>query len=229
MDGIGELFAPLIKALPKSVGTTIVSYPKDECLSWDELLQVVQQSIPDKTPITLVAESFSGPLAIMLASLKSHNVQDLVLCCSFASSPLPKWLRFLPVPGFLLAAIPGVFVRAFLSGPTSSSELVSAIQKCGKSVSPRVLASRVKMILNVNILEDLQMIQVPLLYLAGSQDRIISGRGWKQIHSRLPKSTLVTLDGPHLLLQRLPDAAACEIMKFTGDEDNGEKNGSDPM
>jgi pimeloyl-ACP methyl ester carboxylesterase len=220
MDGTGELFAPLIEALPESVEVSIVSYPRDECLSWEDLYARVQQAVPVGEPLILVAESFSGPLAIMLASNESLDIQGLVLCCSFASCPLPNWFRFVPVLGSMMAFMPKFIVRRFLIGPNASSELMSTVQNCVKSVSPRVLASRAKMILKANVLKELQNVHVPLLYLAGSQDRVIAMRGWNQVQSLLPKSTLVTLDGPHLLLQQMPDASVNEIMKFAEAEDN---------
>jgi pimeloyl-[acyl-carrier protein] methyl ester esterase len=218
MDGTGDLFAPLISALPDDTEYSIVSYSRTACSSWEELMEVVIQASPPEKPITLVAESFSGPLAIMLASQRRLDIRGLVLCCSFASNPLPSWFRWLPVPGFLLASMPGYFVRRFLVERSSPPELVSAIQDCVKSVSPRVLANRAKMILTVNVQEPLRKLKLPVMYLAGSQDRAISNRGWKQIQSQLPESTLVELQGPHLLLQCSPASAVAEIMKFCKEE-----------
>jgi pimeloyl-ACP methyl ester carboxylesterase len=219
MDGTGELFAPLIESLP-GVKTTVVSYPKDACLDWEELLQFVESSVPTGEPITLVAESFSGPIAIKLASQKSHNVAALVLCCSFASNPKSRWFGFLPLPKFVFRIMPRFAIRMFLSGPSSSAELAATIQNCVRSVSPRVLAHRARLIQQIDVRKELQAVEVPLLYLSGRQDRVVSVRAGEEVKSLQPQATHVALDGPHLLLQYLPKIAAAEILKFLVAEDN---------
>jgi pimeloyl-ACP methyl ester carboxylesterase len=225
MDGTGELFAPLIESLP-GVKTTVVSYPKDTCLDWEELLQIVESSVPVGEPITLVAESFSGPLAIKLASQRSHNVKSLVLCCSFASNPVPRWFGFLPVPKLAFKAMPRFAIRKFLSGLDSSDELVVSIQNCVKSVAPSVLANRARMIQQVDVRRELQAVEIPVLYLSGLQDRVVSDRLAEEVKSLQPRSTHIALDGPHLLLQYLPKIAAAEILKFLMAEDNQPLNGT---
>ena len=40
MDGTGELFGPLTRALPDDVAVTIVRFPSDELLSYEELLGI---------------------------------------------------------------------------------------------------------------------------------------------------------------------------------------------
>jgi len=214
MDGTGELFAPLLEALP-GVKTTVVTYPRGHCLGWEELVQIVEDSIPNEEPVMLVAESFSGPVAIKLASRKSRDIKALVLCCSFASNPLPRWLGFLPLPRLAFQMMPRFAIRRFLAGPASSDDLVEAIRKCVKSVSPRVLANRARMIRQVDVRMEWKAMDIPLLCLSGRQDRILSSRVADEMESLQPDASYVTLDGPHLLLQCAPRIAAAEIRKFS--------------
>ncbi|MCP5023160.1 MAG: alpha/beta hydrolase [bacterium] len=215
MDGTGDLFAPLVDELI-GAKVSVISYPSKDCLGWEPLLQFIRQAIPRDEPITLVAESFSGPLGIMLAARKSHNVRALVLCASFASSPLPRWLRHVPVPGFALKALPRFVVQSLLLDSTSSSEQVATIHRCVKSVPPKILAGRFRMIQQVDVRSDLREVHLPILYLAGRKDRLVPKRCSNEITGSHAGSSRVILDGPHLLLQSSPEPAANEIRKFLG-------------
>ena len=68
MDGTGLLFEPLVKALPPSLTARVVAYPPDQLLGYNELLQLVQKSAEEGGDFVVVGESFSGPLALMLAA-----------------------------------------------------------------------------------------------------------------------------------------------------------------
>ncbi len=215
MHGTGEFFAPLVGELP-GAKVSVISYPSGDCMGWEQLFQFIRQAIPRDEPIALVAESFSGPLAIMLAARKSHNVQALVLCASFASSPLPRWLRRVPVPRFAFKALPRFVVQSLLLDSASSSEQVATIQRCVRSVSPKVLAGRFRMLQQVDVRSDLREVHLPVLYLAGGRDRLVPKRCSDEIEGAHADSSRVILDGPHLLLQSSPKTAASEIRRFLG-------------
>lgn len=68
MDGTGELFAPLIGALGSSIESIVVRYPTDQPLTYSELFPQVRAALPRSGPFVLLGESFSGPLALMLAA-----------------------------------------------------------------------------------------------------------------------------------------------------------------
>lgn len=57
-------------------------------------------------------------------------------------------------------------------------------------------------------------IAVPVLYLRANQDRLISVESFAEIQRIKPDISGVLIDGPHLMLQSKPEAAAAEIMKF---------------
>lgn len=76
LDGTGRLFAPLIKILPSHYSPLVVAYPHDETLSYAALIDYVQGLIPKEESHILVAESFSGPIAINLASSNPPNLKS---------------------------------------------------------------------------------------------------------------------------------------------------------
>src|SRR5258706_2862593 len=86
MDGTGRLFTPLGRALGPRFETRVIAYPRDRVLTYGEL--GAQIALP-RGPFVLVAESFSGPIAIALAASRPPGLVGLVLAASFARSPRP--------------------------------------------------------------------------------------------------------------------------------------------
>ena len=88
LDGTGRLFAPLLRALP-GLEPIVVSYPCREVLDVQGLLHVIEGALPTE-PYILVAESFSGPLAVRVAARRPLGLRGLVLVASFVRSPLGR-------------------------------------------------------------------------------------------------------------------------------------------
>ena len=87
IEGTGDLFAPLVRALDNSLDTTVLRYPTDEPLGYSELLPRVRAALPASGPFVLLGESFSGPLAIMLAAEAPAGLRGVILSASFATNP----------------------------------------------------------------------------------------------------------------------------------------------
>ncbi|MFT4646943.1 MAG: pimeloyl-[acyl-carrier protein] methyl ester esterase [Glaciecola sp.] len=217
MDGTGELFGPLVEALPEGVKVTIVRYPRAEVLGWDGLLELVEAAVPIGEPYCVVAESFSGPIAMRFAAAKPLGLQSLVLCASFCRNPLAKglgWIARFARPAIFKRRPPGAFVRRYLVDASSPETLVDSVQQAIAQVNPGVMANRVKLVNESNTAAELGKVKVPVLYLEGSRDRIVGGRGWMQVHAAHPSTEHGLLDGPHLLLQCVPKHASAAILSF---------------
>lgn len=188
LDGTGRLFAPLLSHLEAQV----VAYPA--LGSYDALLAGI---VLPGGPVTLVAESFSGPIAIRLAA--RGGVDRLVLVSTFARSPLPwlpPWLvRFRP-PAWAMAPV--------LLGWGAPSELVSDLKAAVREIPTPVLLERVREVLRVDVRRELASLRIPTLALRGRQDWLVR-----------PQFPATVLDGPHLLLQRRPAECAALIQAFS--------------
>ena len=55
LDGTGELFAPFLQSLNNHFTSTVVSYPRDKLLHYQQLLPRIREVIPWGQPFTLVA------------------------------------------------------------------------------------------------------------------------------------------------------------------------------
>ena len=86
LDGAGLAFGPLLKVLPSFIRPIVVTYPKDRVMGYPELLPFVMGRLPD-TPFVLLGESFSSPLAIMIAAARPPGLQGLILSSAFARNP----------------------------------------------------------------------------------------------------------------------------------------------
>lgn len=202
MDGTGLLFRALQQALPLDVRATVVEYPRDETLGYDELLERIP--IPSE-PFVIVAESFSGPLAVRLAARELPNLRGLVLAATFVRSPraIPRWALS---PLLFSVPPPDAVLRWALMGNADVSLLREAI----RSVKPGVLAHRLREIAKVDVSDELRRCRVPMLEISASRDRLIP----RALSSEFPHIEHVELDAPHLVLQRCAREAAQHIVEF---------------
>src|SRR5262249_18941677 len=125
MDGTGRLFEPLIRHLPPELEPVVVAYPGDQPYGYTELLPLVEAAIPDEDDFVVLGESFSGPLALILAAQQPPRLRGVILCASFAVSPLPvsvRWLRGI-LRHILVHMVPFSLVRHALLGRFDSPAL----------------------------------------------------------------------------------------------------------
>ena len=175
MDGTGTLFEPLRQALPAYVRTTVISYPPDRPLGYDELLPIVLQALPQNEPYVLLGESFSGPLALMVAATKTSDTKGVILCASFIRNPLPlnvSWLGSL----FSLAVqiAPNPLRLGILLGKGPSDALKRLVSETVSSVSPSVMAFRIRSVIDVDCTSALRACLAPILYISATEDPLVT-------------------------------------------------------
>jgi pimeloyl-[acyl-carrier protein] methyl ester esterase len=216
LDGTGRLFAPLVPHLSPQLEPLVVSYPAQEALSYRELLPIVLSALPTSSQFIVLAESFSGPLGVLVAAQQPQGLLGLVLVASFVRCPVPRALSLLAplVRGWLLSASPSALRHRVLLGHSASEELQAQLQEAVAAVSSSVLAARVRNVLTVNVMTELAAVKVPILYLAASNDALVRPRSLRLIQRIAPQFHAVTIASPHLLLQSAPREAATAISSF---------------
>jgi pimeloyl-[acyl-carrier protein] methyl ester esterase len=113
LDGTGSLFERFINAAPSNWPLRVLRLPADQPQGYHDLADSVLPLLPGD-PLALIAESCSGPLAILLAN-RCPQVYAIVLCASFVRHPLPKFLARLP--DFLWRRPPPILaLRFFMTG-----------------------------------------------------------------------------------------------------------------
>lgn len=214
MHGTEELFADFVSAL--SSETRVLSYPNNIRLSNSELLDLIRSFVPASDPFIIIAESFSTPLAIQFAAANPSNLKGLILCAGFATSPLRGALRFLgrylaPILPFVPAGVAGAIM---VSGSHASQSTLGRLRAAINSVRPAVFVDRVHYVLACNALEELRRIEMPVLYMQAAHDRLVNPVCLEEMRRAKPEMEVVVLDGPHILLQIMPQLAAEIVADF---------------
>ncbi|HEY2584229.1 MAG TPA: alpha/beta hydrolase [Tepidisphaeraceae bacterium] len=219
LDGSGVLFAPMLKHLAPEVEPVIVRYPPDRALGYEELLPTVLAALPSGSPFVLVAESFSGPLALMCAARRPAGLIGVVLCASFIRNPVwrrPGWLRHLVRP-FVFRLYPKLSLARGLLVGRSSPELRRLIAEALAPLRPEVLAHRVRSVLGVDVTKELLARPVPILYLRATRDVIVPAHNAAEIVAMCPSVRVVEIPAPHAVLQTQPAASVAAIVTFVRD------------
>lgn len=213
LDGTGELLTEFAAALAPELEATIVSYPRDISLDYAQLTALVAERLPSEGPFVLIAESFSGPIAIELAARKPEGLIGLALCASFARAPKSPILRSFEALQRVLPAkrLPIGLAMPWLMGRWSTREWARRVRDEVRSVSPETIRTRLRAVADVDVTAMIAQIDCPLLYLKGSHDRLVGDAGWLAIRERSRNAVCIEIEGPHFLLQAKPEECAAAI------------------
>ena len=209
LDGTAKLFDRFLAVAPSHLSITPVALPSEK-LTYGELADAVDTALPSG-PIVVIAESFSGPLAITLAARRP--IAGLVFCNSFIVAPQSRLFRLLFPPIMFKLPPPLWLLRRYMLGSDADDALVRRVAEVVASVPAAVLASRLECVLGVNEVAAFAQTTAPALYLQGTADRLVPESALQQMAALRPVTT-ARLIGPHLLLQTNPTGAWEAILPF---------------
>jgi pimeloyl-ACP methyl ester carboxylesterase len=213
LDGSGSLFVQFQAALPPHIESTVVRYPPDPPAGYVALEAIVKAHLRSPEPYVLVAESFSGPIALSIAAAAPPGLAGLVLSCSFARDPRPflttlasRYARRLPMP----------IADRLLLGRFASAPLRAAVAKLLQTLDADLVRVRLAAVRDADVTAVLPRIRVPVLYLQAAHDRIVPRKAADILAHGLPALVIRRVPGPHFLLQAAPAACAREVAHFLG-------------
>jgi pimeloyl-ACP methyl ester carboxylesterase len=214
-DGTGMLFAPLLRALPQEVEPVVVAYPSDRICSARELVEIVLAHLPHGGPFVLIAESFSGPIALNAAARHPVTPVGVVLCASFAHCPRSRLLIAILklCRTILIGSPPRWMVQRYLTGD-APEEVVALFYRAIGAVNPHVLTGRFSVLLEFD--EDFvpSALKCPLLYLQAGGDRLVKPGNFEIVQRCYSETHFQKIDSPHLILQLQPQASVRVISEF---------------
>ena len=215
MDGSGLLFAEFTSKL--EARCIIVSYPPDQPLGYRDLQDLVRSRLPEDEPFILLAESFSGPVAIAIAANPPPQLKALVLVCTFAKYPAPS--AALPllqrtVPLMPIWRAPMSLSARVLLGRWPSSAAEASLMRAISLVAPAVWKTRLRSVLSVDETSSLCRIRAPTLYLRASEDRVVFSSASAVLSAHVPRIKVAEIEGPHFLLQSKPEESAAAVKAF---------------
>jgi pimeloyl-ACP methyl ester carboxylesterase len=220
LDGSGRLFDRFrAAAVGGPLELRTVSYPGDRVLAYAELEARVVRDLPTDRPFALLAESFSGPVALRVAARAPPGLVGVVLAASFHRRPASPAVAALEVlaPLFFRLPLPAHAVRLLLGGGDAADDLVAEVQRAVAAVPGRVMLARTQEALRVDATDALRACPVPLLFLCGAADRLLRRALAEEVRAARPDAEIRTLAAPHLVLQRQPREALAVIAQFLVD------------
>lgn len=215
LDGHPALRDAFIAALALDFDADCFHYPRDRSDYQNMLLWVREKLQTVDGNYILIAESFSGPLAHLLATDPPPGLRGIVWVGSFITPPrrLPAFIahlaKFIPLsaPGFRHSLIWVGFGRW---GNTSARKDLLTILK---TLPKHIIVKRLQQVLRYRPdLDRKYSTGLKLFAISAQYDSLLSRRTRKGFrHQNIP---LCILPGPHFLLQAMPVEVACEIRKF---------------
>ena len=215
LHGTDDLYADLAHALAPQGRSIAIGYPVDRALGYPELVARVLADWPGDGDVVLVAESFSGPVALMVAAQRPRGLRAVVLSATFAHRP-SVWLHPLRhvLPFASKRWMPVSLATALMLGRAATPAWRATIARILDRVADATLRARAVAAFDVDVRGLIPTIGVPLLYLRARHDRLIDARHGDDIVARASEARLVDIDAPHLVLQVAPQAAAAAIDDF---------------
>lgn len=215
LDGTEIFLRPLCARLAPEFDVTVVSYPNRRRVDYSALADHLMGTVADRAPCSLLASSFGGPLAILLAERLLDQVESLVLSTTFARSPKP-----LLAPLRTLVTTPTwAIVRALRRWPHAiydrrPPDLRASKHESWRRVRSAELAARAREAMGVDVTRSVRRLRCPILYLRASRDRVVPSWHGDSIASLAPHAEIATLDAGHLVLFTHAAAAATTIAEF---------------
>jgi pimeloyl-ACP methyl ester carboxylesterase len=180
-----------------------------------ELLAIVRSAVAEIPECYVLGWSFSGPLALMLATAEPNKVRGVILSATFLRLPRHLLLR-------LKFALVGPVVwlwRAARRLPLwvlrpRTDPFRRAKSQTWTRVPAGVVAARLPAILELDARDSLRGCSQPVLYIASSRDEIVPRRNVDEIIGVRPSVKVVTIAGRHLAMYTNPQSATQAIAKF---------------
>jgi len=215
MDGTEILYGPLLAHLPDWIAPTVVTYPTDGKNGYEDLYPLVAHAAEQLPACWVLGWSFSGPMALLLATRKPERVRGVLLAATFVRAPM-RWLpwlrRIIRTPVFATFR----FVRRLpiwlLRGTDDPLRRDKA--RIWNRVPARTLARRARALSRIDVRGELRSCPQHVLYLLSSRDRVVPDHNVDEIRRERPSVQVATIDGGHFALYSNPAQAARCIADF---------------
>jgi pimeloyl-[acyl-carrier protein] methyl ester esterase len=213
LDGTSKLFSRFVQLRPPSFSCEVVAYD-DGFAEFDEYINAVKVRLRADTKTVLVAESFSGPIATHVASRYPEQVAGIIFAASFVNPPHPVLLNVAsvtPTPAF--GAMRTTLVNHFCVNGVYEKNVIDEANVVVGELESAVIKRRLMLLASLAKLAHAQ-IDIPVLSLRATQDRLITQAATSSITTTFPKTISIDVDSPHFLLQACPKECWRHIEKF---------------
>jgi pimeloyl-ACP methyl ester carboxylesterase len=217
LDGTGKSFNSLLPLISPDGRITIVRYPADRFLSFDETVDSASAQIPEDELQVVIAESFSGPVAMQMVGSGSVKARALILCATYARSPSPLGLRltkFFHLTRFLRADMPPFFFKLIMGDDETIAALKPLWADVHADIPTQMMDHRLGILSRVDVRDRLAQLSLPCLYLQATADRLVPEARLKELKKGIPHLEVKKIRAPHFVLQAQPHACLEAIEEF---------------
>jgi pimeloyl-[acyl-carrier protein] methyl ester esterase len=213
LDGTGKLTQEFAAGDWKDHETIIMALPVDVPQDYPSLVQWMEERLPEGE-LVLIGESFSAPLATLLAARLRHRVRALVIVAGFCKSPVPPALGMIPLRPFLLLPPPSPLLKKYLLDAASSPDQVEQLSKAIRSVPGSVLAERAEVVLALQEKDLPRLDDLPVLLLQAKDDKVINWENQSLLERHFPHARVAWIESSHALFFTQPDACRRAVLEF---------------
>lgn len=214
LHGTTSLFASIRNEISANVDTDFIELPTVGDQDYATLTSWLDNELTSGRPRLLIAESFSGPLALRLAELRPKEICGIVLAASFCDTPVNPGLALLPLRPLFMVKPPRKALRHFLIGDDADKRDVTKLRKEVQKIPSATLASRVRAILELQEHDNPSLADTPMLLLQAQSDNLIPWDAQQRLEACYPHASVHWLESPHLILQQSPKQCLDAIREF---------------
>jgi len=201
VDGTGRLLYRQ-PGLAERFTLRCVSYPQDDRHTYSDLVALGVKQLEDTGPGVVLAESFGGAVALMLALERPDLVRRLVLVNTFAWYPRRLFIGAVGVVGPWLPNTPSHpatrDVRGlFFFGPRIPKAEQDAWWDRTDDVPMRVYGHRFRMLAGLDLRQRLPEIDIPSLVFTSPNDWVVPATAGHLLAKRLPRAKWIAQSAGH--------------------------------
>jgi pimeloyl-ACP methyl ester carboxylesterase len=201
VDGTGQLLFRQERLLA-DFDVRCMSYPQDDTHTYADLVKLGIGALEATGPGVLLAESFGGAVALMIALERPELVRRLVLVNTFARYPRRL---FIDVAGMIGPWFPWVRNRRatrgirgyFFYGPNIPKESREAWWDRTDEVPMRVYGHRIRLLSSLDLRPRLGEIQAPAVVFTSPNDWVVPATAGRVLAKRLPRAKVISIPAGH--------------------------------
>ncbi len=198
LDGTGLLFKPFLACLPLKIKTKVIAYPAEEALDYEALVNYVRPRLPNED-FTLLAESFSGPVAFLLAQEKPKHLKSIIFAASFLSAPRPRLQKVVQKIPLFSFPIPKLVIQHALIGKEVEQSMIDLFKQAVEKVPAKILNYRLRQITKLELTGRVE--EVKCSYIQAVNDKLVLENSLDLFKERIEHLNVVSIKGPHFILQ----------------------------
>ncbi len=220
LHGTEELYDALKARLPGQIQAEFITLPTSGKQDYGTLSSWLDHELahgPDQQRRLLIAESFSGPLALRWAEKRPDKVAGVVLAASYCDAPLNPGIALLPLRPLFMVRPPRKTLRHFLIGEDASEAEVARLRSVVQAIPAATLSKRARAILELMECDSPVLPDTPVMILQAQSDNLVPWEAQRKLEACYPSAQTHWIESPHLMFQRHPEQCLTYILEFAAE------------